>query len=185
MNSFHSLAPSLLISMPQLNDPHFDHSVVLLCEHGKDGAFGLILNKPTDQLASEVVRMTPPISGTSDLGLWIGGPVAPERGWILVGDSPGDAESVQVSPGVFLSAVPSVLRRCLEASPSPRTRLLTGCAGWTTGQLDAEVASSSWLISDVDAELVFDVPSSTLWEEAIRRIGADPLSLQVGGGSVH
>lgn len=171
--------------MPQLADPNFDHSVILLCEHGKDGAFGLILNKPADQLASEVVRMTPSISGPSDLGLWIGGPVAPERGWILVGDSPGDAESVQVSTGVFLSTAPSLLRRCLEAAPPPRTRFLTGCAGWSTGQLDAEVAASAWLISDVDAELVFDVPSSTLWEEAIRRIGVDPFSLQAGGSSVH
>ena len=80
-----SLAPTLLLSMPQLNDPNFKQTVVLLCEHGEEGAFGLVLNRQTNTPASSVVRLTPPVGVDNGLQLWIGGPVEPERGWILMG----------------------------------------------------------------------------------------------------
>ena len=73
--SFPSLAPALLVSMPQLNDPNFHRSVILLCEHGKEGAFGLVLNRRTGTRAASVVRLTPPVETDSGLDLWIGGPV--------------------------------------------------------------------------------------------------------------
>ncbi len=183
--SFPSLAPSLLVSMPQLNDPNFRRSVILLCEHGEHGAFGLVLNRPTDTPAAEVVRLTPPVNATSDLELWIGGPVARERGWILMGTRPSDAESVRICDGIFLSTSPHLLRRYLEAPPPPRTRLLTGYAGWDAGQLDRELAASAWLHSEVDADLIFDNEASELWEATLRRMGADPSLLQMGGDSVH
>ena len=66
---FPSLAPSLLVSMPQLSDPNFHRSVILLCEHGEGGAFGLVLNQRTTTPASEVVRLTPPVSSGSSLRL--------------------------------------------------------------------------------------------------------------------
>ena len=180
-----SLAPSLLVSMPQLNDPNFRRAVILLCEHGKHGAFGLVLNRPTDTPAADVVRLTPPVNATSDLELWIGGPVERERGWILMGTEPADAESVRVCDGVFLSTSPSLLRRFLEAPPPPRTRLLTGYAGWDAGQLDRELAASAWLHADVDPDLIFDNAANELWEATLRRMGADPSLLQMGGGGVH
>ena len=127
--SFPSLAPSLLVSMPQLDDPNFQRSVILLCEHGEGGAFGLVLNQRTTTPASEVVRLTPPVSSGSNLELWIGGPVEPERGWILMGAEPGEVESVRVCDGIFLSTSPRLLRRLLESPPPPRTRLLTGYSG--------------------------------------------------------
>ena len=180
-----SLAPSLLVSMPQLNDPNFHRSVILLCEHGEDGAFGLVLNRPTQTPASNVVRLTPPVSSDSSLELWIGGPVEPERGWILMGDEPNDGDSVRVCDGIFLSTSPHLLRRLLEEAPPPRTRLLTGYAGWGAGQLDAELSASAWLNADVDLDIVFNTQSTYMWETTIRRMGADPGLLQMGGGAVH
>lgn len=183
---FPSLAPSLLVSMPQLDDPNFQRSVILLCEHGEGGAFGLVLNQRTTTPASEVVRLTPPVSSGSSLELWIGGPVEPERGWILMGAEPTDVESVRVCDGVFLSTSPRLLRRLLESPPPPRTRLLTGYAGWAAGQLDAELSASSWLHADVDLDIVFDTRPDDMWEATIRRMGADPSFLQPGGtGAVH
>lgn len=184
--SYPSLAPSLLVSMPQLSDPNFHRSVILLCEHGEGGAFGLVLNQRTTTPASEVVRLTPPVSSGSSLELWIGGPVEPERGWILMGAEPTEVESVRVCDGIFLSTSPQLLRRLLEAPPPPRTRLLTGYAGWAAGQLDAELASSSWLHADIDLDIVFDTRPDDMWEAAIRRMGVDPSLLQPGGtGAVH
>ncbi|MXY16773.1 MAG: YqgE/AlgH family protein, partial [Acidobacteria bacterium] len=74
------LAPSLLVSMPQLHDPNFERSVILLCEHGEHGAFGLVLNRRTNTPASAVVRLSPPVSADSGLELGVGGPVEPARG---------------------------------------------------------------------------------------------------------
>ena len=179
-----SLAPTLLLSMPQLNDPNFKQTVVLLCEHGEEGAFGLVLNRQTDTPASSVVRLTPPVDVDNGLQLWIGGPVEPERGWILMGDEPANAEVVEVCDGLYLSTSPDLLRRLLVNGPPDRTRLLTGYAGWGAGQLDAELSASAWLIADVQLDLIFDTQAPRMWETAIRRLGAEPSMLQMGSG-VH
>ena len=177
------IAPALLLSMPQLVDPNFHRTVVLLCEHNADGAFGLVINRPTDTSASQAVRLLPPPSRDGGLALWAGGPVEPQRGWILMGSEPAESEAVSVADGVYLSTSPLLLRRLIETAP-PRTRVLTGYAGWGPGQLDAELAASAWLISDVDASIVFETPAATMWEQAIRRLGADPGKLHSGHG-VH
>ena len=72
----------------------------------------------------------------------------------------------------------------LEASPAPRARIIAGYAGWGPGQLDNELAHSSWLLSDIDLDLVFDTPAEQMWETAIRRLGADP-SMQTTSRGVH
>jgi putative transcriptional regulator len=77
-----------------------------------------------------------------------------------------------------------VLRRVLEAEPQPRARVLAGYAGWGPGQLDDELSESSWLIADVQPDLIFDVEPALVWETAIRRLGADPTALQMSRG-VH
>ena len=171
--------------MPQLLDPNFHQSVILLCEHGVDGACGLVLNRQTELSAAEVVRLTPPVDGNSGLEVWVGGPVEPERGWILMGSKPNDVDALQVCDGVYLSTSVELLRRYLEQPPPPRTRLLTGYAGWGAGQLDSELASSAWLTAEVDLDIVFDTGSGDMWETTIRRLGADPSKLQTGGGGVH
>ena len=177
-----SLAPTLLLSMPQLNDPNFKQTVVLLCEHGEEGAFGLVLNRQTDTPASSVVRLTPPVEVDNGLQLWIGGPVEPERGWILMGDQRADADAVEVCDGLYLSTSPDLLRQLLVDRPQGRTRLLTGYAGWGAGQLDAELSASAWLIADIQLDLIFDTQAAQMWETAIRRLGAEPSMLQMGRG---
>lgn len=179
-----SLAPTLLLSMPQLHDPNFKQTVVLLCEHSDAGAFGLVLNRPTDTPAASAVQLEPPIVMPSEIPLWAGGPVEPHRGWILMGDLPEDTDSLEVSDGVYLSTSPVLLRRLLEGPATRRARLLNGYAGWGPGQLDAELAASAWLTSDIEADLIFDTEASRMWEAAIRRLGADPALLQMSHG-VH
>lgn len=174
---------SLLVSMPQLSDPNFNRTVVLLVDFGPDGAFGLVLNRPTDMPASSMVRLTPPILSGSDMPLWIGGPVEPERGWILLADEP-ESDFKIIRDGLYLSTSPHLLRRVLEASPAPRARVLAGFAGWGPGQLDQELAESAWLMSDIDLDLVFDIRPEMMWETAIRRLGADPSTLTTSHG-VH
>lgn len=177
------LAPTLLLSMPQMHDPNFERSVVLLCDHSDQGAFGLVLNRPTTTAAAEAVALDPPVPAVNGPLLWTGGPVEPQRGWILLGTDPEDDDASEVAPGVYLSTSATLLRRVI-AEPSTRTRVLTGYAGWGPGQLDEELAASAWLTVDVDPELIFDTPADAMWDRAIRRLGTEPGSLQIGHG-VH
>lgn len=180
-----SLAPSLLLSMPQLIDPNFARTVVLLCEHGEEGAFGLVVNRPAETTAAEAVQLEPAIEQPNDLPLLLGGPVEPQRGWILTTAADEGVDARALGAGLYLSASPLLLRRALGAHPPPRrTVVLAGYAGWGPGQLDAELAESAWLIMPVELDLIFEIPSAVVWEMAIRRLGADPSLLQMGHG-VH
>ena len=175
--------PALLLSMPQLQDPNFARTVVLLCEYNADGAFGLVLNRRTDAAATSMVQLTPPVKHGNDLPLWVGGPVDPQRGWILVADEP-PTDFKTICDGLYLSTSPELLRSVLETHPCPRARVLAGYAGWGPGQLDEELSASAWLLADIELDLVFDVDPEQMWETAIRRLGADPSSLTTSHG-VH
>ena len=179
-----SLAPRLLLSMPQLMDPNFARTVVLLCDHSPEGAFGLVLNRPTDVAASSVVGLVPPVTSDNGMRLWIGGPVEPHRGWILLGQEPPGVETRRIVDGLYLSTSPELLREVLETAPPPQARVLAGYAGWGPGQLDMELNESSWLTADVELDLVFATEAALMWEAAIRRLGADPSLLQ-GSHGVH
>ena len=192
-----SLAPALLLSMPQLLDPNFIRTVVLLCKHKEDGAFGLVVNRPLVTSGRMVVQYETPsapgelaagqagsVSSERDLEVWIGGPMEPQRSWILTGEGDSNEESVRIAEGVHLSTSPALLQRLLGSSPPRNTRLIVGYSGWGPGQLDAELHASAWLISDVDRDLIFTTPAERMWEAAIRRLGADPAALQMSRG-VH
>ena len=191
-----SLAPCLLLSMPQLQDPNFLKSVILLCDHSAEGAFGLIVNHPSEFMAAEAVQLQPELEAPNDMPLLIGGPVEPQRGWILTSrapDLPGYETdkrsdgmlSKEIGAGLHLSASPLLLRRVIQAHPMPRrTVVLAGYAGWRPGQLDEELAQSAWLIAPVELDLIFEIPPAVCWEMAMKRLGVDPHFLQPGSG-VH
>ena len=167
-----SLAPALLLSMPQLLDENFCHTVVLLCKHNHEGAFGLVVNRPL-------------VTTRRDFEVWVGGPVEPERAWILVGGTEyEDHPGMRVAASLSLSTSPDLLQRLLEPDPPANARLIVGYAGWGPGQLEAELNASAWLIGEVDQELIFNTPPDRMWEAAIRRLGADPAALQMSRG-VH
>jgi putative transcriptional regulator len=179
-----SFAPAFLLSMPQLNDPNFQRTVVLLCQHSDEGARGLVLNRPTGKYATVLSGEGGPEESASSLEVWVGGPVELERGCLLLGAVPEQSEAVRICDGLFISGSPALLQQLLDAPPGDRTRLFMGYAGWGPGQLEEELRQSAWLISDVDLDLVFETDASTMWEAAIRRLGADPGTLQMSSG-VH
>jgi putative transcriptional regulator len=179
-----ALAPVLLISMPQLVDPNFLRTVVLLCDHGTDGAFGLVINRRMDEPAHEVIRPEPAIEIREDVHLFTGGPVEPFRAWVLTTHGELDPDAILVSDGVYLAASPDLIRHALQAPPEPGLRVVVGYAGWAPGQLETELAESSWLVAPVQADLVFDTPVDQMWTAAIRRLGADPAMLHSSTG-VH
>lgn len=178
-------APVLLLSMPQMMDPNFARSVVLLCDYTEDGAFGLVVNRPMDEPAWKLIKTEPEIRVNPSLRLWIGGPVEPQRTWVLTADAAGpDDEQREIAPGVVLSVSHELTLQVLQSPPSSRSRVIVGYSGWGPGQLDRELAASAWLMTDVDPSLIFNVPAEQMWETAIRRLGADPSALQTSSG-VH
>ena len=183
--------------MPQLLDPNFHRTVVLLCKHNDEGAFGLVLNRPLVTTGRVVVNVQAGAAGSAqderfstdrELEVWIGGPVEPQRSWMLVGGAiEGEEEEgarMAIGQGLALSTSPALLRRLLEPNPPASSRLFVGYSGWGPGQLEAELSASAWLLSDVDRDLIFNTPAEQMWEAAIRRLGCDPATLQMSRG-VH
>ena len=179
-----SLAPVLLVSMPQMLDPYFSKTVVLLAEYGSHGAFGLVLNRRMPESAQAIVTADEPIQIHPKMHLFTGGPVEPTRAWILTAKSELDPEALEVMSGVYLSASPELVRRTLETAPDPSVRMVVGYAGWGAGQLDGELAEASWLLAPAESDLIFSTPADEMWETAIRRLGAEPSMLQ-GSSGVH
>ena len=178
-------APLLLLSMPQMADPNFSQTVVLLCDYTEKGAFGLVVNRQMEEPAWTVVKTEPPVRVDPDLRLWIGGPVDTQRTWVLTAEAQGpDDEQRVIAPGLVLSVSHALTLELLQAPPSMRARVIVGYAGWGPGQRDKEIAASGWLVTEVDPHLIFGVPADQMWETAIRRLGTDPSALQASSG-VH
>src|SRR3954469_14343951 len=139
-------APILLLSMPQMADPNFAKAVVLLCNYDDTGAFGLVVKRQMDEPAWTLVKTEPPIRVDPSLKLWIGGPVEPQRTWVLMSEAQGpDDEQREILPGVLLSVSHDLTLEMLQAPPSSKARVIVGYSAWGPGQLDNELAESSWL----------------------------------------
>jgi len=181
-----TVAPGLLIAMPQLADPNFHRGVVLMIEHQSEGSFGLIVNQPSDNRVCDLLRGLDLVwNGNPTDVAWWGGPVQPETGWILHGPAAGLSEECtrEVSDGLYLSSAPEALR-VLSSDPPHQVRFILGYAGWGPEQLEGELAEGAWVNSDVTPELLFETPAETMWEAAVRRLGIEPESLIPGSG-VH
>ena len=180
--SEHSLAPTLLLSMPQLHDPNFAQTVVLLCQHSEEGAFGLVMNRPVTTTAKVMAHGTIDEASEHELEVWIGGPVEPDRSWILLPDDDSDDEAIRVCEGVFLSTSASVLQRIIDHDADDRTRLIAGYAGWGPGQLDAEIAAGAWVPVPLDEAILFDDDIDKKWENAFARSGLSMVGSMMRGG---
>jgi len=133
--------PLFLVAMPQVQDPFFRQSVVLLLAHTEEGSFGFIVNRPTGLKLTEILEgMGIDWQGAADAEAFLGGPVQPETGTVLFEGAPPGRVVVEheVVPGVHLSQHLGDLE-VLAAAPPERFRLLLGYAGWGEGQLEAEI----------------------------------------------
>jgi len=180
-----SLAPGLLIAMPQLTDPHFHRAVILLCAHTREGAFGLIINQTLDLPVSAICAESGvPWTGDASQKALCGGPVERQRGWVL---HPSDLrfEGTQtVDEGLALTASREGLM-AFGRDPDGPFRLLLGYAGWGPGQLDREVLDGSWLTAPLSPSLVFEPARHRIWHLALAAVGVNPTHLVDAPGHVH
>ena len=173
--------PVLLMAMPQVLDPFFHRSVVLLLHHEDQGSFGFILNRPTGIKVSEILKgMDVGWSGREEAVAYFGGPVQPNLGTVLFApllpDGHPEDTATEVLPGVALTQHIGDLSRLAEAPPD-QFRLILGYAGWGEGQLMEEILRNDWLTAPASSELIFAPDPEQIWGEALRSVGIDPAVL--------
>lgn len=175
-------APLLLLAMPQVLDPFFFRSVVLLASHDEEGSFGIIVNRPANLKVQEILDdLSIAWRGDAEAAAFVGGPVQPQRGMVLFHREDDltaamEETSTQVSPGLYLTQHVANLE-VLAQSPPSTLRLLLGYAGWGSGQLLTEVQRHDWLTAPVDLDLVFSANPEEVWEIALGSVGIDPAAL--------
>lgn len=182
-----SLTGKLLIAMPGMSDPRFDHSVVFICAHSDDGAMGLIVNKPTPELKFEdllkQLKIAPPPQDTPTVEVHCGGPVEGGRGFVLhSADYGGNSSTLKVDERFGMTATLDVLEDLSNGTGPHQCFLALGYAGWGPGQLENELQRNGWLTCDAASDLVFEADASRKWQLALASLGIDPMMLSATGG---
>lgn len=179
-----TLAPSLLVAMPQLQDPNFEHTVTLLIEANADGAFGLILNRISPIKVAEICAENE-LSCTRDLYVRVGGPCEQNRAWVLHGPERKAAETFVISPQIHLTPTWEMLGTLAQSGNEEDFLVFLGYAGWGPGQLEEELTQGSWLLTEVDPAIIFDREETDVWRAVLRKMGVEPGKLSIGGGGVN
>lgn len=179
------LTGHLLIAMPGMQDPRFDHTVVCLCAHSADGAMGLVVNRPLpgmifdDLLRQLAVEPLPP---QRRIRMLDGGPVENGRGFVLHTDDWSSDGSMPVMTGLMLTASVDILKAIAEGGGPKECVLALGYAGWAPGQLEDEIQRNAWLNVPADGSLVFRDDTSHTWEAALAKLRVDPALLSGTAG---
>jgi putative transcriptional regulator len=163
---------TFLIASPRLLDPNFMHAVVLLCAHGAEGSYGLIVNRQGDMTVEDLESDSVLLAGRRD-PIWAGGPVQMETLQILHrlgSEIPG---ALHIVDDVHLGGDAPVVRALIEKrQPLPeQMKFVLGYAGWGAGQLEQELEQGSWIVTTADADLVFDPSPRKVWRRALRALG--------------
>lgn len=187
MTDVSSLTGRLLVAMPGIGDPRFEHAVILICAHGPDHAMGLRLDHPAKGVDLKTVldKLDAPAPEQSiGRAVLMGGPVERERGFVLHTDdwSVGD-DTLPFGEGLAMTGTREALAAMTDAVAGPRrSALMLGYAGWGEGQLEDELADNVWLTAEADMDLIFDADHATKWTRALAGMGVDAAMLSSQGG---
>ena len=181
-----SLKNHLLIAMPSLTDPYFKHSVVYLCEHNEKGAMGFIINFPVKLTLQELLKHVETISYQPDPPLlepvFLGGPLALERGFVLHSPVADNSQSTQLNEQLMMSNSNTILST-LGTEQAPEKYMVTlGYASWDSGQLEQEIKDNQWLTIESENDIIFNTPIEKRWIESLHRLGITPEQLSTISG---
>jgi len=167
-----SLAGQLLVATPEMGDPRFRQTVILMVQHDAKGALGIVINRPVQQLPVAKLLDALGIDSKGSEGtvqLFAGGPVQPQAGFIVHSPEYHRSGTVDIDGHVAMTTNPEVLRD-IGRHQGPRQSLIAfGYAGWGPGQLEGELALGGWFTVPEDPHLVFDVDRGKLWDEVMKR----------------
>ena len=179
-----TLNGQFLVSMPDLKDGIFDSALVLMCEHGESGAMGFIVNKPTEFSVQEIFEQLGLESSDSldpDVPVMTGGPVEPQRGFLL-SNHPITEDVVEVLDGLYLASSPEVLPLATNALNQGDAIFILGYSGWSEGQLETEMAANTWINVPWNSDVIFQIPTTDRQRAALAQLGIDPIQLAQGAG---
>jgi putative transcriptional regulator len=180
------LTGHLLVAMPTMADPRFHHTVIYVCAHSSEGAMGLIVNKPLNDLRFTDIlsqlKIVPRSNNCSQINVHRGGPVEVQRGFVLHTSDYQKTGTVVVNEDIALSATTEILKDIAEGYGPHRNLMALGYSGWGPNQLDEEIKNNAWLCVPADAGLLFSDGYDHKWDMALARLGiaAHRLSTQVG-----
>ena len=182
----HSIINHILISMPHMQDTYFNRSVIYMCELNKNGAMGLIINKPfKDSILKKNFENfydeKDEILNAVDQ-IYFGGPVMVERGIVLHSGNYKSNDSIKISNDFFISSHKNTLEDISAKRGPELCRLLLGHAGWNSGQLEREIENGDWLVQETTPDFVFNMPETQMWTAAIRSFGIDIADFSSFGG---
>jgi len=186
METTHTLTGQLLVAMPNMADPNFDHSVTYICEHSEHGALGITINRPLELDLGEVLEQlslqTTPTDFLSQPVLR-GGPVQSERGFVLHETKKNWEGTTEVGHSIFVTTSQDILTDVAEGRGPNRMLMALGYAGWGAGHLEEEIRQNAWLTVPASQQLVFEPPVEQRWRAAAQSIGIEPSSLILHPGN--
>ena len=173
------LTGKLLIAMPGMGDTGFDHSVIYVCAYSDDGAMGLIINKPAEDvsmidLVEQLEISTESEDSLKNTPVCFGGPVEQGRGFVL--HSPEYNSRIQtlaVDGSFSMTATLDVLEDIASGEGPAQSLLMLGYSGWAPGQIEDEIKANGWLVADADEALLFGDDLDGKWTQALAKIGVD------------
>ena len=179
------LQQQMLIAMPAMADPNFSRSVTLLCQHNEEGAIGITINRQSDFTLGELLFQLNIPCDSQEISSMIvleGGPVSPERGFVLHTPFEGFDSSIQINDDIMVTTSRDVLS-AIAAGKGPQQFLVAlGYAGWGDGQLESEMRQNAWLSVPADKGILFESALQNRWEKAVGTLGFDINDLHGVGG---
>ncbi|HEY1722161.1 MAG TPA: YqgE/AlgH family protein [Magnetospirillaceae bacterium] len=164
-----SLTGQLLVATPDIADPRFEHAVILIIAHDRDGAFGVTINRPVGkhpmgELLDAVGQKHGRVNG--EVPIFAGGPIQEQVGFILHSTDYRDASTKAIGKGVSVTSSTTILKDMARGKGPKKTLIAFGFAGWLPGQLEAEVDKHAWVVAPLDARLIFDTDPEKIWDLA-------------------
>ncbi len=175
-HSADSLAGHLLIATAVVQDSCFARSVIYMCAHNTEGAMGIIINYPVDNIGLndifEQLEIKTELTAR-DIPIHFGGPVEANRGFVVHSAEYATEDSLIRKDGIAVTASVAVLQQIAEGKGPSEGMLVLGYAGWSPGQLEAEIEGGSWIVVPASTQLVFDRNNEAKWNSAVSTLGFD------------
>lgn len=169
-----SLKNHFLIAMPGMADSRFTQSVTYICEHNAGGAMGLVINQPSEMSYSELFKhLKLNDAYPDDSPLLAGGPVQKERGFVLHSREKEWESTLPVSDDIAITGSKDILTDIANDNGPESVLIALGYAGWSSGQLESELAQNSWLTVPATKQIIFDLPLEERWESSAKQLGID------------
>ncbi len=180
-----SLKGQLLVAMPQIEDPRFKRSVIMMCQFDGETAMGLVINKVSADMDLDKLRQKLELKKAffdGDMPIYQGGPVEAGRGFVLHSSDQMLPESLPVGDDMALSTQISMINEIAAGTGPKYHRIMLGYAGWDKGQLEQEMREGSWFHMTANLSFIFETPVEELWQACFSASGFDAAAMSPHSG---